>query len=506
MDTVSTTLPRALLPGDKAASPRSHAGRNGFWVFCAGLAVIGFFTPNGLVTSAAFAVIPILGLLLWRTGEPPVLLFGCVFQWLQATAAIFYTNHFGTSLDEAFGSNVLSVASWLSILAVLALAIGIRCGFIHAGRSRRTELESQAARMNLHKIAILYVVSFAFAGGLNAIAFRFSAITQPLLAVASLKWAVVFLLCYTVLHQRRGYGLLLGCVGLEFAMGLFGVLSDFKSVFFVLVVATLSSPLALRGRRLAAAVTCFVLLFVLGVVWSAVKMDYRAFLADETSGSEDVIPIERKIEKMADLVESVTWDNFTDGMDALVMRVSYVNFFALTIENVPARIPFENGELWKGSVVHVLTPRFLFPDKPTLDDSERTRLYTGVNVSGMEQGTSIGIGYVGESYVDFGPVWMFAPIFFLGLLYGLIDRILITRTRYTLLGSALAVSILVFNAFAIETSNIKLVGGVVAAALVAAVIYKVFGGSVMAYLQRSPALSIRKSSQTVASVPKVKSA
>src|SRR5205823_12744106 len=155
---------------------------------------------------------------------------------------------------------------------------------------------------------------------------------------------------------------------------------------------------------------------------------------------------------------------------------------------------------------HVFTPRFLFPDKPALDDSERTRLYTGLQVAGMEAGTSIGIGYVGESYVDYGPLGMFAPIFLLGALYGLINRFFVTRTRYKLLGSALAVSILVFNAYEIETSNIKLVGGVIAAALVAIVIYKVLAGSVMAYLQQSPALNIRKLSPTIASVPKVKSA
>src|SRR4029077_6417558 len=114
------------------------------------------------------------------------------------------------------------------------------------------------------------------------------------------------------------------------------------------------------------------------------------------------------------LVEDVTWDNFLDGMDALIMRISYVNFFALATENVPGRIPYENGALWRGSVVHMFMPRVLFPEKPILDDSERTRTYTGMNVAGSEQDTSIGIGYVGESYIDFGPIGMFIPIFLLG--------------------------------------------------------------------------------------------
>jgi hypothetical protein len=142
-------------------------------------------------------------------------------------------------------------------------------------------------------------------------------------------------------------------------MGLFGIFSNFKDVFFVLVVAAMSSPLALKGRRLAATITCCVVLFVLGVIWSAIKMDYRAFLANEDTGNEEAIPIERKFEKMADLIESVTWDNFTDGMDALVMRVSYVNLFALTARERSGSSALRK-RLWKESVVRVLTPRFCF--------------------------------------------------------------------------------------------------------------------------------------------------
>src|SRR5207253_5790674 len=145
MNTISTALPSSFVARNKSALPRSRSVRTVFWGICALLAVVGFFTPNGLVTSAAFAVLPILGLLLWREGEPPVLLFGCAFQWLQATAAIFYTNHFGQTLEEAFGSNVLTTATWLSIAAVPILAIGVRCAFIGAGRTRKAELEGEAS-------------------------------------------------------------------------------------------------------------------------------------------------------------------------------------------------------------------------------------------------------------------------------------------------------------------------------------------------------------------------
>ncbi len=337
--------------------------------------------------------------------------------------------------------------------------------------------------MDIKKIATLYGLSVVVTFMMTAAAIVLPSIRQFLLAIASLKWGVVFLLCYVVMHQRKGYALLFVCILVEFATGLLGVFADFKSVFFVLVIAVTSSPLALRGRRLVATLTCFVVLFVLGVVWTSVKTDYRAFLSEEASGPEDVIPIERRFDKLADLIEGVTWENLTDGLDGLILRVSYVNFFALTVENVPSRVPYENGGLWKGSIIHILTPRVFFPDKPVLDDSERTRLYTGVNVAGMESSTSIGIGYVGESYVDFGPLWMFVPIFLLGVLYGVIDRIWVTKTRFKLLGSSFAVAILVFNACAIETSNIKLLGGVVAVALISVVVYKTLASSIRVFLQ-----------------------
>lgn len=475
-------MPRPSAPSVLDPSPSPYRMAWGLFTTCALLAFFGFFSANGLITSAAFLSLPIICYLVWREGEPPVLVFACVFQWLQATASIFYTNQLGVTLAQAFGSSVLTTATWLSIAAVLALALGIRCGFYGAGPSRRHELERDAVGLDLSKVMLLYGASFVVSAGLRTVAWLVPSATQPILAVAALKWAFVFLVCYTVLQQRKGYGYLALCVALEFATGLFGAFATFKSVFFVLAVAAMTSPSGLRGRRLLANAVCFILLFVTGVVWTAVKMDYRTFLSSESNDIEE-IRIERKFAKLADLVDALAWNNVVDGVDAMVMRVSYVHYFALTLDNVPARVPFENGRLWGGSVIHVLTPRLFFPEKQILDDSERTRLYAGVEVSGVEQNTSIGIGYVGESYIDFGPIGMFAPIFLLGIMYGLINRCFLTKTRYKLLGSSLAVAALIFNAYEIETSNIKVFGGTIAATIASVVIYRFFGNTIISFMR-----------------------
>ena len=110
-------------------------------------------------------------------------------------------------------------------------------------------------------------------------------------------------------------------------------------------------------------------------------------------------------------------------------------------------------------------PRIFFADKSIIDDSERTNKYTGFAVAGAGQGTSISIGYMGESYIDFGEVGMMVPIFLLGLLYGSLYRwMLNSRGGRGILGMAIASGVLFVGIF-LESSITKLFGGLIVALL-----------------------------------------
>ena len=61
-----------------------------------------------------------------------------------------------------------------------------------------------------------------------------------------------------------------------------------------------------------------------------------------------------------------------------------------------------------------------FPNKEVLDDSRMTNYYTAKRYDDLSRGTSIGLGYMAEFYIDFGKYFMFIPVFFLGCLYGFI--------------------------------------------------------------------------------------
>jgi len=133
---------------------------------------------------------------------------------------------------------------------VLTLAVGVRCAFFGAGPSRGQQLEKDAFELNINKLrwwCTAFPLSYAvFRKSRVATTF----ITQPLLAIASLKWAVVFLLfvCSATSTPKLWRP---DCLhGLEFATGLFGVFSGFKNVFLVFMIAALASRLALHGRRL----------------------------------------------------------------------------------------------------------------------------------------------------------------------------------------------------------------------------------------------------------------
>jgi hypothetical protein len=154
-------------------------------------------------------------------------------------------------------------------------------------------------------------------------------------------------------------------------------------------------------------------------------------------------------------------EDWRRGMQDLAERIAYVDYFAAALRYVPDFRPHEEGALLGKALLHVLMPRLLFPDKPpTPRDTDITAKYTGLSFVGAGLWTSISMGYMADSYVDFGAFGMFVPIFGLGLLMGWIYRVLLRyRQLPVLLNYGLATTvILVFSAY--ETTLIKVIGGV----------------------------------------------
>jgi hypothetical protein len=157
----------------------------------------------------------------------------------------------------------------------------------------------------------------------------------------------------------------------------------------------------------------------------------------------------------------------TGAVDQLLRRLTYVEFFSVVLIYVPASVPHALGAIFWDAVIRPFMPRLLFVDKDVIDDTVRTNLYTG-GLAGSSEGVSISLGYIAETYIDFGSYGMFAALFAIGLFYGAIYRVL-SRWRRTqgLLGMAVVTTVLA-NVGALENSFTKVFGGVIVSLVVAA--------------------------------------
>ena len=200
-------------------------------------------------------------------------------------------------------------------------------------------------------------------------------------------------------------------------------------------------------------------LLVFGAAWTSVKNEYRNFLTQGERSQTTVVSRSEQLGRLGELIGSLSWEDVQEGMEPLFLRIAYVDFFALTMDFVPEYRPHEGGKVWMDSILHVLQPRVLFPDKPVLkSDSEFTMQYTGLFLASDDEGTSISIGYMGESYIDFGVPGMFVPILILGFFWGWMYAFFISHAQSAIFGYAFATALLI-EAYQFEMAGIKLFGG-----------------------------------------------
>lgn len=484
---ISRTTNRPLAPVQARAEKTRH--RSPVLIGTGFVAALSLATANPWLTVFSIAVAIGLPFLLWRSEEPPVVLFACAIQWLQITTVLHYANFAGANLIDAYGGPQLRQAVLMGLIGLLCLAFGARLGMGKPNRALANAARTEASHASAYTLFLSYIATLIVVAGCTLASSWIGPLKQLFVSIVTIKWAILFLLFYVSLQRRCYYGLLWVAVGIEFFMGLLSYFAQFKSVFFLLIVVLLGASRFWNLRRIVLGAVVCGLLVASSIVWSAIKEDYRDFLSQGSNTQAVLVPIDQRIAKLRELTSGLTGEGFFQGVDALIARVSYVNYFAMVIDNVPDRMPYENGRLWRETVQHVFMPRLFFPNKPVINDSERTSLYTGAQVAGVEQGTSISMGYMAESYVDFGPVGMFVPIFLLGLFYGLLYRGFVSCTRFKVVGFAAATSVILFSAYNFETSNIKLVGGMTTCAIVAAVFLVVAEKPLAALIGLSPQVS-----------------
>ncbi len=399
--------------------------------------IIGLFiliSPDPiLMTLSGFSMYLVLRLL-WRLNEPKHLLVNLLLNWMVVAILLPYGALFNIPLSELtlYKSETIVYATLLAIISQIVYTTGIYIPLKNIVVTSIDKLKFYLSRYNGKKLFLGYIYYSIFSAFLTQLLLRVPG-GQMFLGLVHFKWVFLTLLILhtSIIPSNTKYALIF--IALEILLSFSGFWASFKDYILVALGAFFTLNRRITAKGFIGILFISILTFFIFVVWSASKGRYRAYL---TGGerSQSVVQTDqfKNISILFEIVgEDFSAENFSEsfvrGSQSLLYRVSYVEYFALTLKQVPTFLPHENGQMLKDALEHVLKPRILFPDKKMIYDSDITSKYTGISFAGRDEGVSFSLGYVPESYIDFGPVYMFIPVFFFGLLFGWMYRTLLLK-------------------------------------------------------------------------------
>jgi hypothetical protein len=447
---------------------------------------VAFLPGENRVLGVAASIVGYLVLRMhWRPFEAPALLFTCGYQWLQAFAPVIQAELHGRTVGEEFGGAEFELAVWYSLLGVLLFSTGAALALRWLVPNQTMDSGEAVQRFVPGRLAVGWAVGFSLNTFFPSI-LQIGGLRQGLMPLTNLGMIGLELLIFQVaLLTNRGRRLAVGIILVELGAGLLGYFSGFRSVLYMMMLAALSLVGTRRNIWHWLGLP-LVLLVTLSLFWQTIKSDYRSFVSEGERVQIITVSWEDRASYLWRAVEKTDLTGLLKAADGLLDRLGYVTYFGLCIENVPKTVPHTGGRLWVEAVTHVFMPRVFFPNKRELNDSERTNEFTGVTVAGVEEGTSIGIGYIGESYVDFGVPVMFLPVFLFGGMIGGCYGLLVRVAPNRMLGVAAGTSLVFGGAFLLESSNAKMFGGVVATTLVLGTLFRLVGKPIGAWLCPAP--------------------
>ena len=240
------------------------------------IALLGLLTPNSLLTTAGIAALPLLTMLLWRPGEPPILLLATLNQWLQVFMPVLRADLAGQFVGEDTRLPETAAAAWLGLLTVLVLAVGMRLGAGRRAGIEQRDIDRWSLELKWTRLAALYASALVLALALPEISWMVPSLRQPILAFGALRWIAVFMILWMATGRSDLRRLAAVVVLVETIIGLGGYFSGFKTVYILGAVALLSARS--RSTRIAwvGLSVVGVLAVGLGVVWQAVKTRLQA--------------------------------------------------------------------------------------------------------------------------------------------------------------------------------------------------------------------------------------
>jgi hypothetical protein len=400
--------------------------------------VVYLFTDDWLVPLALLVLW--LGIRLVSTHDRLFALpMALTFQWSQVTLGVLYLGFTGRAVPAIEQSDYRPMVL-IGLGCVMALALGIRVGFMV-----RKPLDPNQPRpeyaIPFGMLVIVYIASIFIEGSLITIAPNYPTFRQIIVTLDTARLGLLFLVLRRLCGGRHPqWGLFGLVVSIEVVMGITGFFAGFRDPVVLAVLAVLEIFDRKNTRHWIALGVAVAGISVLGLVWMGIRSDYRKEYVemDQFQNSRSA-----RVNRVEDLTSNFFKNdpsNIWRTADALVDRMWTIYYPALAIARVPSEVPYTDGSILGAALIHIVTPRVFFPNKPMLDsDSDEVRKYANVRVAGREVNTSIAFGYSAEAYIDFGLPWMFLPVFafgfFIGAMYALFRSLIWHRELFVAFGT-----------------------------------------------------------------------
>ncbi|MGH6951885.1 MAG: hypothetical protein ACREH4_13540, partial [Vitreimonas sp.] len=225
---------------------------------------------------------------------------------------------------------------------------------------------------------------------------------------------------------------------------------------YVFIAQNRSALTYLAKHPITTAAGALIIAALLGMalLWEGgLKSEWRQTIYEGQAGGATT---EQLANLFARVQTSAEHTNYTIASEGLSARMSSgVGYFSLVLSNLEQGMPHARGQLTVRALQNV-PPRILFPDKGVLgSDSEMVERYAGIRVAGAEQGTSIGLGFIPELYIDFGLAGAIFGCLVLGATLGLSHRLMRWAAGNDTAGDLAFLVLIFFHALVYDASLAK---------------------------------------------------
>jgi hypothetical protein len=259
-------------------------------------------------------------------------------------------------------------------------------------------------------------------------------------------------------------------------------------VFIFLALAAVAVRIRFTVAMGIGAIVWGTVLVTLALFWTSVKMEYRQLATGSDESQAVTASLGDRLGYLGSRAISPGSIDWNEASYLLLIRFAYVDIFGsvITVQEASPEPAFMRQ--WSDGASHVLQPRFLFPNKPALSDTEvYVRLAKGDPTEEIRQGTSISVGYMGENFADLGFPAMLLGIAALGLVAGAIYRFFMTRNMPQMVKEGtLLVLVYSIGRDGVEISMPKILGALMMSTIVYMLLVKFAYPRVLEWLDRPP--------------------